>query len=111
MKNVLGIIVAFLVSTILIFSYEEGRSLLQILFGFLFFIIPFTFIASFNSNFWSFIIIIFSIFFGYFSYKLDYYDLWIGVVLAAIIGLSIYFFRIKKFKVFSREDYKKDVKN
>lgn len=111
MKNILGIIVAILVSAILIYSYEDGRSILQILCGFMFFIIPFTFISSFNSNFWSFLIVIFSIFFCYFSYKLDYFDLWIGVILAAIIGFAIYFFRIKKFKVFSREDFKNQAKN
>ena len=110
MKNIVGIIVAILVSSILIFSYENGRSLLQILSGFLFFVIPFTFISSFNSNFSSFLLVLFSIFFGYFSYKLDYYDLWIGVILAAIIGFTIYYFRIKKFKVFSREEFKNQAK-
>ena len=109
-KNFLNIIIGVLSSIIviglLIFVIEKDKSLFQMILGFIFFIIPFSFISSFSSKIMSFILASSVILCGYISYKLGYNDVWIGIVQALVIGGAIYYFRIRKTSVFSVTDYK-----
>ena len=112
MKQILlGGIVAVITAITLILSMEFGRSLLQIIAGFLLFIIPFTFISSFKSTVMSFLLIFFCIFMGYLIYRYHLYDICIGIFLALIIGSSVFYYRIKNVQTFSVLEYKKNATN
>ena len=107
---IIGVLASVIVMGLVIFSIEDERSLLQILSGFIFFIIPFAFISSFTSKIMSFVLTCFTILFGYIVYKLGYHDVWIGIVQAMLIGGAIYYFRIRTTKTFSATDYKEEAK-
>ena len=101
----IGLISSIIVVGLAIFTFETGRSLVQSFFAFVLFIIPFSFISSFNSKLGSFLLISFIIIFLYASYKLSFDDVWIGIVQAFTLGGALYIFRIRKAKVFSKRDY------
>ena len=108
-KIILGSVVALLTFAIIIFFIETNRSLLQLFIGFLIFIIPVTFISSFQSTTPVFILVLFTAFFIYFGiYKYEYFDTLFGLLLAIIIGGAIAYFRINKYKLFSPSEYKKE---
>jgi len=110
-KILLGAITALMSFCIIVYAIETDKSLFQILIGFLLFIIPIMFISSFSSTS-AFFILVFSIaFYGYGMYKFEYYDTLYGLFLAAIIGGSIAYFRINKYKLFSKSEYKKNAIN
>ena len=46
--TIIGLIAAIIVVGVLIFAIEDDRSILQLIVGFIFFIIPFIFISSFT---------------------------------------------------------------
>jgi hypothetical protein len=106
----IGIIAAIVVMELVIYTIEDDRSILQMIVGFVLFIIPFIFISSFTSKIMSFILASFTISFGYIVYKLGYHDVWIGIVEAIIIGGAIYYYRIRTTKAFSVTDYKEEAK-
>ncbi len=106
----IGIVTSIIVIGLIIYSIEDDKSILQMIVGFIVFILPFTFFSSFASKIMSFILASVTILFGYIVYKLGYYDVWMGIVQAMLIGGSIYYFRIRTTKVFSATDYKKEVK-
>jgi hypothetical protein len=106
----IGIIAAIVVMVLVIYTIEDDRSILQMIVGFVLFIIPFTFISSFTSKIMSFILASFTILFGYIVYKLGYHDVWIGIVQAMLIGGAIYYYRIRTTKTFSATDYKEEAK-
>lgn len=108
---VTGSVVAITTGAIIIFSIEQNRSLLEILIGFIIFLIPFAFLSIFNSKIGSFIFVFCVVMVTYIVSKLAFHDFWIGVVLAAIIGGSIFYFRVSKYKPFSAIEYKKMVKD
>jgi len=103
--SIIGVVAAILFVGLIIYAIEDQRSLIQMLIGFVLFIFPFSFISSFNSKITSFLFSAFVISFCYFCYKIEYYDFWLGVVEAAIIGGSIYFYRVRKTETFSTKDY------
>ena len=103
---IIGILSSVIVIGLLIFVIEKDKSLFQMILGFIFFIIPFSFISSFSSKIMSFILASATILFGYISYKLGYHDVWVGIVQAFVIGAAIYYFRVRKTNVFSVTDYK-----
>ena len=105
-KILLGGIIAVITAVTLILSMEFGRSLLQIIAGFILFIIPFTFISSFKSTVMSFLLIFFCIIMGYIIYRFHLYDICIGIFLAFVIGGSVYYYRVKDVRTFSVSDYK-----
>ena len=105
---IIGVLSSIIVIGLLIFVIEKDKSLFQMILGFIFFIIPFSFISSFSSKIMSFVLASSTILFGYISYKLGYHDFWIGMVQAFVIGGSIYYFRIRKTSTFSVTDYKID---
>ena len=113
-KNVtnilIGLISSIIVVGLVIFTFETGRSFVQSFFAFVLFIIPFSFISSFNSKLGSFLLMSFIIIFLYASYKLSFKDVWIGIVQAFILGGALYIFRIRKAKVFSKRDYTEKLK-
>ena len=107
-KIILGSIVALLFFTIIVYVIETDKSLSQLLIGFLIFIIPITFISSFQSTTPIFILVFFTSFFSYGMYKFEYYDTLYGLLLAVIMGGSIAYFRINKYKLFSASQYQKE---
>jgi hypothetical protein len=104
--TIIGLIAAIIVVGVLIFAIEDDRSILQLIVGFIFFIIPFIFISSFTSKIMSFLLASFTILFGYIGHKMGYEDLWIGIIQAFVIGGAIYYYRIRTTKNFSPTDYK-----
>jgi len=110
-NNVLiGVLAAIVIGGLIIYAIEDDRSLLQILSGFVICIVPFTFLSSFFSKVASFILALSFILLGYLAFKMEYYDVWIGVVMAAVIGGATFYFRINQYKPFSTKDYKKETK-
>ena len=84
-STLVGIFAAIIVVGLLIFTIETNRSILQMVTGFIVFIIPFMFISSFTSKIMSFVLASFTITFGYLAYKLGYHDFWVGIIQAFII--------------------------
>lgn len=107
-KNLLGGIIAAITAITLILSIEFGRSLLLVIAGFLLLIIPFIFISSFKATAMSFLLVFFCIFLAYAIYRFNLYDMIIGVFLAFIIGISVYYYRIKDIRTFSVSEHKKN---
>lgn len=94
-----GVLLAFAFSALIILSTEKQYSFYQISFGFLVYIIPAMFISSFKSRGLAFIITVVSILFAYSSYHFEWHDTWVGLLMAFVIGLPIYYYRIRKAKV------------
>jgi hypothetical protein len=57
------------------------------------------FISSFKSRSLAFVITVASILFAYSSYHFVWHATWVGVLMAFVIGLPIYYYRISKAKV------------
>ena len=110
LSTFIGIIAAIIVMGLIIYTIEDERSILQMIVGFVLFILPFTFLSSFASKIMSFILASFTILFGYIVYKVGYHDVWIGIVQAMLIGGAIYYYRIRTTKTFSANDYKEEAK-
>ena len=98
-KVLTGILVAIVFSALIIMSIEKQYSFYQISFGFLVYLIPAMFISSFKSRGLAFIITVVSILFTYYSYRFEWHATWVGVLMAFVIGLPIYYYRIRKAKV------------
>jgi hypothetical protein len=94
-----GILIAIVFSALIILSIEKQYSFYQISFGFLVYIIPAMFISSFKSKGLAFIITVVSILFAYCSYHFAWHDTWVGVIMAFVIGLPIFYYKIQKAKV------------
>ena len=109
-STLIGILAAIIVIGLIIYSIEDGRSILQMIVGFILFIFPFAFSSSFASKIMSFILASVTILFGYIVYKLGYHDVWLGIVQAMVIGGAIYYYRIRTTKTFSATDYKEEAK-
>jgi len=98
-KFLTGLLIATIFSALIILSIEKQYSFYQISFGFLVYIIPAMFISSFKSRGLAFIITVLSILFAYYSYRFAWHDTWVGVLMAFVIGLPIYYYKIRKAKV------------
>ena len=116
-KILIGSIAAILCASILIYSIESHRSLYQIFTGFILFVFPFALLSVFFSKTGSFILVFSFIMIGFIVTKYNYNDFWLGIVLAAIIGGSVYFFvtipavkTMNDYKPFSAKDYKENAK-
>ena len=110
-KNILiGSVAAIACASIVIFAIEEKKSFLQILCGFAIFVIPFTFLSSFGSKIGSFIFVFVTLMIAYLVSKFMYEDFWLGVLLAAIIGGSAFYFRVFKYKPFSASEYEQSAR-
>jgi len=109
-KNILiGGVAAIACAAIVILAIEERRSFLQ-LSGFAIFVIPFTFLSSFGSKIGSFIFVFCTLMAAYLVSKFMYEDFWLGVLLAAIISGSAFYFRVFNYKPFSTSEYKQSAK-
>ncbi len=112
MRNILiGGVIAIITAALIIFIIESGRSLLQFAIGFLLFIVPITFISSFKSAAMSFILVAFSIFVFYIIFSFGYLDAIWGILLAAVIGGCIFYFKIFRVQPFLSDDYKNAASN
>ncbi len=110
-QNILiGIVTAVIVVGLFIFTIETKRSLIQLFIGCALFLIPIMFLSSFNSKVGSFVFAFFSLIILYVCYKFGFYDLWIGALIAAIIGGNVFYFRVRKAKVFDIDSYQEKAK-
>jgi hypothetical protein len=91
----IGFLMSILICGVLIFSFEKNYSFLQITIGFLLYILPSIFITSLQSKLTVFLFSSITIISAYISYKYQFYDAWIGVILAVIIGRTINVYKIK----------------
>ena len=98
-KILTGVFIASVFSALIILSIEKQYSFYQISFGFLVYIIPAMFISSFKSRGLAFIITVVSILFAYCSYHFAWHVTWVGVLMAFVTGLPIYYYKIWKAKV------------
>jgi hypothetical protein len=98
-KFLIGVLIASVFSALIILSIEKQYSFYQISFGFLVYIIPAIFISLFKSRGLAFIITVVSILFTYSSYRFEWHATWVGVLMAFVIGVPIYYYRIRKAKV------------
>jgi len=98
-KVLTGILVAIVFSVLIIMSIEKQYSFYQVSLGFVIYIIPAMFISSFKSRGLAFIITVVSILLAYSSYRFEWHATWVGVLMALVIGLPIYYYRIRKAKV------------
>ena len=94
-----GVMLAAVFSSLIILSIEKQYSFNQISFGFFVYIIPVMFISSFKSRGLAFIITVLSILFAYSSYHFEWHATWVGVLMAFVIGLPVYYYRIRKAEV------------
>lgn len=107
-KDILiGTVVALLSAGLIIFSFEYEKSFWQIVLGFILFFLPITFFSTFFSKIGAFIFVFSSVLISYFvnRYLLD--DFWIGVLLALVLGGSLYFFRVRRYISFDPVNYRK----
>lgn len=104
---IIGSVLGLIISYIIIFSIENNKSFLHVFLGFILFIIPFTFFSSFFSRTGSFIFMIFTSLTVYFVDKFLLNDFWIGVLISFLVGGSLYYFKVLKFKPFSQSNYPK----
>lgn len=106
MKNILvGGILGIITIALILFITESERSLLQFAIGFLLFIIPITFVSSFQSKLMSFLLTGFSILVFYCIYKFNYLDAIFGILLAVLIGGSLFYFRVSRVVPFSPPEH------
>lgn len=96
MKVTIGIITAILFSFLLIWSVEHDYSMWQLLVGFTAFILPTIFFSEIKGNIYIFMMLTFTILFLYMTYKWEYYNVYVGNLLAIIVGFPIHYFKVKK---------------
>ena len=109
-KVISGGVLAVITAGIIIYSIENSKSFLQILCGFILFIFPFIFLSSFFSRTGTFIFIFTSIMITYLVTKYYFSDFWIGVLLAFILGTSIFIFKVNTYEIFSPTKYRDKLK-
>ena len=105
-KILLGSFIAIFSFVIFYYAIEYDRSILQIIIGFVLFIIPFSFLPLFKSTAFSSILVFFILVTSYIIFKKSYYDTLLGILLAAAIGGYIFYFKVRSYKLFSPSDYK-----
>lgn len=106
-KEVLsGIILAIICVGAIIISIETERSFFQIFLGFIIFFFPITFFSVFNSRLGAFVFVFIAGIITYVVSKFFLFDFWIGVLLALLLGGSLYLTKVSKYKVFNAENYK-----
>jgi hypothetical protein len=98
-------LIASVFSALIILSIERQFSIYQITLGFLVYILPAIFISSFKSTGPAFILTVVSILFAYCSFHFQLLEIWIGVLMAFLIGLPVYYYRIRKAKINDGHNY------
>lgn len=106
-KDILiGGLAALICAAVIIYAIEAKSSFWHLFTGFLIFVIPFTFLSVFRSKVGSFVFVFFTALTTYIVSKFFFYDFWLGVLLAAIIGGSAFYFKVRTYKPFSPGDYR-----
>ena len=109
-KYLIGALVAILSFGILFYVIEYDKSIIEVMIGFVLFILPTIFISSFKSNEAAFILVLFLCFYFYLGiYKGEYFDTLYGLALALVIGVPISSFRVEKYELFDQKEYKSSV--
>jgi hypothetical protein len=98
MKFIIGIITAILFCGVLIWSIEQGYSILQVIFGFIVFLLPVVFLSAIKGNVSIFSMLSFAIVFVYLSYKWEFYHVYAGILLAIILGFPIHYYKVRNVK-------------
>lgn len=102
----IGGLAALIFAAVIIYAVETKSSFWQIFTGFIIFVIPFAFLSVFRSKVGSFVFVFFTALTTYIVSKFFYYDFWLGVLLAAIIGGAAFYFKVRTYKPFNPGDYK-----
>jgi CHASE2 domain-containing sensor protein len=107
MRNdiLIGGVIAIISAALIIYLIETERSLLQFAIGFLLFIFPVTFISSFRSTVMAALLVFFSILVCYVIFMFELWDAVFGILLAALIGGTIYYYRVSRVSAFHSDDY------
>lgn len=108
-KILIGTIVALITFAVIFYTKEYNRSFLQLGIGLLVFIFPFMFLSSFKSTVPAFILVFFTLLSIYVIFKYGYYDVLLGILLASVIGGTIFCSRVRSLKSFSAEEFKNSV--
>jgi hypothetical protein len=94
-KTLTGIFIGLIVSGLIIYSFNHGYNFLEVIVGFIVFFFPTVFLSSFQSRTASLILTVVWTLFIYICYHFVFYHTWPGVLIAFIIGLPIYFLKIR----------------
>ena len=98
MKNnnlLISVVLSAIVCGLIIFSIEKNYSFIQIIIGFIVYILLSIFITSLQSKLTVFLLTSTTIMLGFLSYKYQFYEVWVGVLEAIIIGRAINFYKIR----------------
>jgi hypothetical protein len=104
-KILISVLITSIFSILIIISIESQFSFYQILIGFLIYILPATFISSFRSAGRASILTLVSILFTYSSFHFQLLEMWIGVLMALLLGLPIFYYRIRKVMINDGHNY------
>lgn len=94
-NSLIGVVLSVIVCVLIIFSIEKNYSFFQIIVGFMIYVLPSIFITSLQSKLTIFLLSSSTIMLGFLSNKYQFYDIWIGVLEAIIIGRAINFYKIR----------------
>ena len=95
MKLVIGVISAVLFSAVIIWSIEQSFSFWQIFSGFVCSILPIIFLSALRNNVSVFLFLSIILIFSYLSFKWEFQHIWVGVLLAFILGFPIHYYRVR----------------
>jgi hypothetical protein len=93
-----GILIGISFSSVLIYIMRENCSLIQVLIGFVLFIFPAVFLSSFKSRTLAAVLTVMIFMFVYISVEFNFSDTWVGALMALIIGLPLYVFKIRQIR-------------
>lgn len=106
LKNIIiGSLVALITATIIIVSVEQHCSFLQIILGFVVFILPVSFLSLFITKTRIFFLVFLMTITIYITIKFSLFDFWIGFLLSIIIGGCVSYFRVYRYKPFDSKEY------
>jgi len=110
-KIISGGLLAVIAAGIIIYSIENSKSFLQIICGNTLLNFHFVFVSKFFSRTGTFIFVFTSIMITYLVTKYYFSDFWIGVLLAFILGISIFIFKVNAYEIFSPTKYRDKLTN
>lgn len=104
----IGIITAIATFAVVIYGIETHSSAYQVFIGFILFIFPIMFLSSFRAALPALVLALLVLTTGYCIWKFQYFDIIQGILLAAILGGTTFYFRVRKTKTFSPSEFKRD---
>jgi hypothetical protein len=99
LKSSIGVVSALLFCVVVIWSFEQKFSWVQITLGFITFILPIIFLSSIKGNVAIFLALVLTVLAAYVCVKFEYFSVFIGIFLAFILGFPIHYYRVRKTKI------------